>query len=61
MTCVAATPIACVVCEIDRPSNFETATAAPIDPVVEVMCLRICQFANLKVSDTLRDSDLRIF
>ncbi len=39
MTWVAAMPIAWVVCETERQRSFETATAAPMEPVVDVMCL----------------------
>ena len=39
VTWVAARPIAWVVFVGDSPRIFETATAAPIDLTVEVICL----------------------
>jgi hypothetical protein len=46
MTCVAARPMAWVVFIGDNPRIFETATAAPIDPTVEVICLEDCKLVK---------------
>jgi len=51
VTWVAATPRAWEVCSIDRPSNFETAAAAPMEPVVEVICLKEKMNINKMVQD----------
>lgn len=48
VTCVDAMPRACEVWSMERLRSLDTAVAAPIEPVVDVICLWCCLILALK-------------
>lgn len=49
MTWVDAMPKAWLVCSMERLRSFDTAVAAPIEPVVDVMCLSCLSYRSLVI------------